>query len=277
VTQGRSETHFTPRILPRPGFNVPQARAVKKGIGAFGRQVITVDLSKLDIQSGHRVLDIGCGPGRHVFETFRQHNVDAVGLDLVHENLRKARFVLTLMEWENASAGGSWNLVNADAVRIPFPGETFNAVICSEVLEHIEDDASAVREIVRVLKPGGAVVVSVPGFLTERLCWSLHSEYRAMADGHMRIYRRVELVRLLTSFGLEFESFEQAHALHSPYWWLRCVAASRSSAGRLVSWYRKFLEWHIATHSSAVSAVEGLLNPLIGKSIVLYLKKRNCG
>ena len=69
--------------------------------------------------------------------------------------------------------GGVWGISVADTLDLPFKDNFFDLVICSEVLEHIHDHKAAVSEIVRVLKPGKNLVVSVPRYLTERICWAI--------------------------------------------------------------------------------------------------------
>ena len=71
----------------------------------------------------------------------------------------------------------------------------YDAVICSEVLEHLESLDDAVSEIVRVLKPGGVLAVSVPRFIPELICWKLSSEYSKTPGGHVRIFRHKNKLR----------------------------------------------------------------------------------
>ncbi len=80
-----------------------------------------------------------------------------------------------------------------DALALPYADGTFDCVIASEILEHIPDDDAAIAELVRVLKPGGALAVTVPRWLPERICWLLSDEYHANEGGHIRIYRADEL------------------------------------------------------------------------------------
>ena len=62
---------------------------------------------------------------------------------------------------------------NGDALRLPFPDDTFDRIIASEVLEHVPDDQAALDELFRVLKPGGTLAVTVPAWLPEKICWAL--------------------------------------------------------------------------------------------------------
>ncbi len=113
-----------------------------------------------------------------------------------------------------AHGGGSWLLSVSDITCLPFEDASFDLVICSEVLEHIPDEKTAVREIIRVLKPGGTLVVSVPRYFPERICWALSDAYHQTANGHIRIYRKQQLVRLLEAQGAvyQFKSFCPQHS-----------------------------------------------------------------
>ena len=75
----------------------------------------------------------------------------------------------------------------------PFADGTFDRVIASEVLEHIPDDVAAMRELARVLKPGGTMAVTVPRCVPEAVNWALSDEYHDTPGGHVRIYRRSTL------------------------------------------------------------------------------------
>ena len=76
---------------------------------------------------------------------------------------------------------------------MPYADETFDCVIASEILEHIPQDDAAIAELIRVLKVGGTLAVSVPRWLPEQVCWLLSDEYHSNEGGHMRIYRASEL------------------------------------------------------------------------------------
>ena len=114
---------------------------------------------------------------------------------------------------------------NGDALRLPFPDDTFDRIIASEVLEHVSDDQVALDEIFRVLKPGGTLAATVPSWLPEQICWALSEEYHApfVEGGHVRIYSEPTLRSRMRTAGLAPGAAHHAHALHSPYWWLKCA------------------------------------------------------
>lgn len=98
-----------------------------------------------------RILDVGCGLGMYVRQ-FRQFSDAVYGVDIEAERVRQASQSLP-------------NLALARGEGLPFQNETFDVVFLHEVLEHMEDDAQAVREAYRVLRPGGAIVIYVPNRL----------------------------------------------------------------------------------------------------------------
>ena len=165
--------------------------------------------------------------------------------------------------------------VSADAVELPFADATFDRIICSEVLEHIGDDNAAIGELVRVLKPGGTIAITVPAWAAEKICWRLSDEYHApkAVGGHVRIYRKSELLAKISLAGLEPRGWDKAHSLHSPYWWLKCAVGPTNDSHKLVKAYHRFLVWDIVKRPPITRFLDRLLNPLIGKSIVLYATK----
>jgi SAM-dependent methyltransferase len=232
--------------------------------------MLTVDFNSIPLEKGMRVLDAGCGAGRHLCEAFRKEGVDVVGIDLKWGDLCQARGYLCLMEQKN---GGRWCVMKGDVTRLPFADGVFDIVVCSEVLEHIPDAAAALREIIRILKPGGDLVVSVPRYLPERICWLLSRAYHEEPGGHIRIYKQRDLRHLLEDAGTSCERIRYKHALHAPYWWLKCLVGHKNDRHPLVRIYRRFLEWDIMAHPPVIRTLERLLDPLMAKSVVYYMKK----
>ena len=163
--------------------------------------------------------------------------------------------------------------VQGDALSLPFADGTFDRVIASEVLEHIPDDTAAMRELARVLRPGGAMAVTVPRCVPEAINWALSDEYHDTPGGHVRIYRRSTLERRLSSVGLEPTGYHHAHGLHSPYWWLRCLVGPSNDTHPAVEAYHKVLVWDIVKAPFVTRTADRVLSPVIGKSLVLYLTK----
>jgi SAM-dependent methyltransferase len=232
--------------------------------------VLTVDFDRLGVHRRSRLLDLGSGPGRHAFEAFRR-GAHVVCADLSLAEVHKAAEMLAAMRAAGeAPADTKFAVVQADALALPFASGSFDHVIAAEVLEHIPADAEAIGEIARVLRPGGTLAVSVPRWLPERICWALSERYHDRPGGHVRIYRGRELRGHLLSAGLSVTRTEHAHALHAPYWWLRCLVGPDDERAWPVRHYHRFLVWDIVHARRPVRLLERALNPLIGKSLVVY-------
>ncbi len=235
--------------------------------------MLTVDYDRLGLRPGELVLDLGCGAGRHVFQSLR-NGARVVAFDYDESELRQVADLCGAMAMEGEiERAGDGAPCRGDAVHLPFPDATFDRIIAAEVLEHIPDDEGAIAELVRVLKPGGTLAVTVPAWLAERVCWSLSEEYHApfVEGGHVRIYTEKELRGKLRVAGLTPGGSHHAHALHSPYWWLRCaIDPQHSDDHPLVKAYHRLLVWDITDRPLVTRVTESLLNPLIGKSLVVY-------
>ena len=238
--------------------------------------MLTVDFDRLGLQPGDRALDMGCGAGRHAFEMFRRGG-DVVAFDQDGDELADVldRFG-AMRDGGEVPVGAEADIKQGDALAMPFADEEFDRIVAAEVLEHIPDDRAAIAELVRVLRPGGTIAVTVPRWLPEKVCWALSDEYHEVEGGHVRIYTGHELVGKLTEAGLEYVGRGHAHGLHAPYWWLRCAVGVGNDTNPLVRAYHQVLVWDIMRrprYSSVTRLAERALNPVIGKSLVLYLRR----
>jgi len=242
--------------------------------------MLTVRYDWLGLREGDLVLDLGCGAGRHAFEALRR-GARVVALDYDAAELKdvKAMFAALLAEETStlpATAAGA--CANGDATRLPFPDAVFDHVIAAEVLEHIPADETAMAELTRVLKPGGTMAITVPAWLAERVCWALTDEYHApfVPGGHVRIYSEAELRSKLRGAGLKPGRAHHAHALHTPYWWLKCAVGVTNDGHPLVRAYHEVLLWDIAGRQPMArftKLADRLANPVLGKSLVVYARK----
>lgn len=235
--------------------------------------MLTVDYDRLGIGPGSTVIDVGCGAGRHSFEAYRR-GADVIAFDQNAEELADVDTMMQAMgQAGEAPKSAKAQVVVGDALALPYPDATFDTVIASEILEHIPDDDAAIAELTRVLKPGGSLAVTVPRWLPERICWLLSDTYHANEGGHIRIYRADQLRAKLESGGLRFTGSHHAHALHSPYWWLKCAVGVDNSDNAAVKAYHKLLVWDMMSRPALTRVGEAVLNPLVGKSVALYFEK----
>lgn len=235
--------------------------------------MLTCDYDRLGLVAGDRLLDLGCGFGRHAYEAARR-GADVVALDAgLDEVLGVAAVFAAMAEQGELADGTEVATVQGDGYRLPFPDGAFDRVICSEVLEHLHDDRAAMAELARVLRDGGTMAVTVPRFGPELVNWALSDEYHGVEGGHVRIYRRSQLLDRLRGAGLEVTGTGHAHGLHSPYWWLRCAVGTTDEAHRLVRAYHRLLVKDIVEAPRATRLADRALSPLIGKSVVVYLRR----
>ena len=124
---------------------------------------------------GVKVLDFGCGSGIFA-EELAEKGYDSYGVDISKEAISFGK------------SQGIKNLEVFDSHTLNFPDNTFDAVVILDVLEHLEDEAWALKEMERVLKPGGNVVVMVPAFM---FLWGVQDE----ASHHYRRYTKTNLLK----------------------------------------------------------------------------------
>ena len=231
--------------------------------------MLTVDFDRLGLRPGERLLDLGCGAGRHAFAAVERGAV----VTAVDADDTEVKGVAAMFE-ALVDAPGYGTAVTGDALRLPFPDSTFDRVVAAEVLEHIPPDTAAIAELVRVLRPGGTIAVTVPRWGPELVNWALSDEYHGNEGGHIRIYRRRVLEGRLRAAGIDVTGHHYAHALHSPYWWLKCAVGVRNDEHRLVKAYHRLLVWDITSAPPVTRLAEKALNPVLGKSVVIYGVKR---
>jgi SAM-dependent methyltransferase len=149
--------------------------------------IIRMFLPRLD---GRRVLNAGCGAGSLTLKLL-DAGCEVTSLD------RSQPFVEGLaIRLREAHPGVDSPVLVGDVCEMPFAGSEFDGVVCGEVLEHLDDDLGAVREIARVLRPGGVLVASVPAN-PWRYDWIDHWA------GHRRRYTAEGLRQLMVAAELD--------------------------------------------------------------------------
>ena len=235
--------------------------------------MLTVDFDRLGLRAGERVLDVGCGAGRHAFEMYRR-GADVIAFDQDADELARVRDLFVAMRAAGeVPDGAEADVKEGDALSLPFADGEFDRVVAAEVLEHIPADIQAIHELARVLRPGGTIALTVPRWLPEVICWKLSRDYHDTPGGHIRIYTDAELLAKAESAGLVHEGTGYAHGLHSAYWWLKCAVGVHNDDHPLVAAYHRLLVWDITKRPRTTRWAEKVLDPVIGKSLILYLRK----
>jgi len=230
----------------------------------------TIDFKRLDLKAGEKILDLGCGEGRHAISAYLLAPVEVFGVDLSAGDLATAQERLQEFEHAPRSTSHHCTFIRASGLKLPFADNSFDKVICAEVLEHIPNYQAMLLEVRRVLKPGGIFAASVPRFFPEWICWKLSDAYHEVEGGHVRIFTSGELRRAIESLRMRRFARHWAHSLHVPYWWLRCLFWEQGEAAPAVRNYHRFLVWDLMQKPALTAWLDRLLNPLMGKSVVMY-------
>ena len=233
--------------------------------------MLTINFKDLALADDDIVLDLGCGEGRHVINVYLHANVLALGVDISHADLITTRQRFAPFAQQNQHK--HFYVQQADATCLPFADNSISHIICSEVLEHIENYTAVLREIQRVLKPNGVLAVSVPRAWPEKICWKLSDAYHQNIGGHIRIFNSRKLREEITALNFNFTKHHYAHALHSPYWWLKCLWWKNQDQSRLIKLYHRMLVWDLMQKPWLTQTLEKCLNPFMGKSVVMYFRK----
>lgn len=233
--------------------------------------MLTIDFRYLPLKAGDHVLDLGCGEGRHAINIYLQDAVTVLAIDLSYKDISVAREKFLPFENKDDLQRQLFFQV-ANGTQLPFADNTFDSIVCSEVLEHVENYLAILQEIRRILKPGGQLSVSVPRQWPEKMCWWLSDAYHQVEGGHIRIFNAKKLRQQVEDCGFLFSNQHWAHALHTPYWWLRCLFWKNQDNNRLIKIWHRLLVWDLMEKPWLTRWLERGLNPVLGKSVVMYFR-----
>jgi ubiquinone/menaquinone biosynthesis C-methylase UbiE len=249
-----------------------------------------VDMDLLDVREGLSVLDVGCGEGYLLRKAARRASPRrappdggpsgpvralALGLDLAESRLRASRDGPA----DSCRPGQSpIELAVADGQRLPFADASFDRIICTETLEHVADAQLALRELARVLRPGGRLAISVPHFLCEAILRRLIRGYLEFPGGHRRIFTPRTLTRALARAGLQPYAGYLRDSLEATYWILLSLLSRppRRFDGVLAALERGRARTRAEPYSRFYHAADQLGNRLLPKSVVVYALKPAC-
>jgi SAM-dependent methyltransferase len=152
------------------------------------RRVIERVIAGLELPARPRILDAGCGSGRNMVELARRGAVTGIEVSDASVSLARER--------------GAGEVISGSVLEMPFASDSFDLATCLDVIEHLEDDLAALRELRRVVAPGGSLLVTVPAY---QWLWSGHDE----VNHHFRRYTRSSLRRVAEEAG-----WTQARSTH---------------------------------------------------------------
>jgi SAM-dependent methyltransferase len=220
------------------------------------RRLFAFEIKQIGLAREAAVLDIGTSTGTNLrmLRTLGYNNVQ--GLDVSDDAIRYC------------IEKGFHSVRQGDVCSMPFVSNAFDLILATDIIEHVDDDARAIKEIARVLKPSGAVLITVPTF---RCLWGLQDKVAR----HKRRYRKGELLKLVMASGMQIErQYYFNYVLFIPIWLAR----------RFIRWFRLGLtsesEVNSPTINRLLSIVFGIdtmtaprLHPPFGVSALVLARK----
>ena len=204
---------------------------------------------------GERLLEVGCGVGSILAQLRPREFV--MGVDVEDELIAYARQRFANgQHHEFASLDISSHSIES---RSMLKGRRFDTIICINVLEHVQDDVSAVAAMADVVEPGGAVAILVPAHP------ALFGQYDQM-EGHFRRYSRQGLRTLIEGTGLDVVRLHRFNMLGAAGWWFQYRLLKKRIHG----------QGHFKTLQAmlpVLKALEARIKPPIGLSLIAVARK----
>lgn len=206
------------------------------------REVIDQELDRLGLKPRMEALDAGCGSGRTLQELARYCG-SVAGLELDPEAAEVAR------------TQGNFDVRTGRVEELPWATDSFDLITCLDVIEHTPDDTVALRELRRVSRSGGWLILTVPAY---QALWSRHDEM----NHHFRRYSRARLARAVLEAGWRLERMTSFNSLLlAPAALVRLVQRQRPTDGRYTSelhlppaWLNRMLELPLRAESRWLAA-----------------------
>lgn len=171
----------------------------------------TGELAKgVRVRATDTVVDVGCGDGAFIGFCARQ------GAEVVFVDRDEASLATTEARIKDSPAH-AYRAILSECDPIPLEDDTGDLVICTEVLEHVADPVSLVRELVRVAKPGAQLMITVPDYRSEKLVATTAPPQYFEAPNHIRIFAPGQLREMLVDAGLEIETEQWVGCFWSMY------------------------------------------------------------
>lgn len=171
-------------------------------------------IEAINPQKGEKIVDLGCGTGYYLFLLSNLGvNVSLAGFDNDDRSIKEA---------EKMMQGKRIKFITGDLHKISFQSQSFDKAVISEVLEHVENDEEVLKEIYRILKPNGLLVLSVPSinypFFWDPINFILQHSFNThikngffsgLWSGHLRLYSLPELRKKIQKVGFKIEAAEE--------------------------------------------------------------------
>ena len=203
------------------------------------RKVLHAELDRLALPTGAQILDAGCGSGRTLEELAPLGTVRGLELDPSAAAVARAR--------------GRGEVLEGRLEQMPWEAETFDLITCLDVIEHTPDDRVTLRELRRVTRPGGYLLLTVPAY---QALWSQHDE----DNHHFRRYNRRMLTAAARESGWTVERMTSFNSLlFAPAAAVRLIQRRRPSTDHKPdltlgpSWLNSILERPLALEAALIA------------------------
>lgn len=173
------------------------------------KNVNKINLDLLKLKKGDKVLDLGCSFGEQAMRIAKEGLV-VYGMDKSKEAIRQFK---ESAKKENVKCMA----IEGDIKKIPYADNYFDAVIATEVFEHVQEPEEAINESLRVLRPGGHICISVPTPISERIFKFLHPNWVKNSE-HINIFSKKQISTLLKQVGFGIERIENQNFEWSIFW-----------------------------------------------------------
>ena len=229
----------------------------------------TFNFKSLNLKKIKTAIDVGCGNGRHLKSLgFKLSNAKIIGID---QSEKEINALLGEFQEHHCKSQNTYQFIRGDVRNIEIPDNSQDLVICSEVLEHVPNFREVLKECYRILKPGAVMLISVPSYLPESLCWMYSKEYMQTPGGHIRIFKKDFLKECFKELSLKLFKHHREHSMHSIYWILK--ARNNMKENDFLKSLHALLVKQMFGQAKFSLFLEKLLNPLFGKSECFYLRK----
>lgn len=177
-----------------------------------------IKLDFLHLKKDSKVLDIGCSFGEQAMEIAKEGTI-VYGIDSSSELIKKFKHKAKRDNLKCYAFVG-------DATKIPFKDNYFDAVIATEVFEHVPCVVKVINESFRVLASGGRACISVPSYITEKIFTAIHP-FWIQDSGHVNIFSKKEILTLLKNSGFKIERVEDLNFEWTLFWLIHSVFKTR--------------------------------------------------
>lgn len=233
------------------------------------KNVNKINLNQLNLKKGDKVLDMGCSFGDQALKIAKE-GMNVYGIDKSAQAIRQ---IQELAKKENIKCIATVG----DIKKMPYADNKFDVVVATEVFEHVSEPEKAVKEAIRVLRPGGHACISVPTQISEKVFRFLHPTW-VEDSNHINVFSRDQILLLLKQSGFMIERVENHNFEWSIFWLIHSFLKSRfESTGTPTENHKVskiyFKAWDCMRKFKMEKTLLWIGNKIFPKSYYIYAQK----